>query len=97
MLDDDGLINLNEFKKIIWHFKTIVNQQLDFREQIENFLKIKVDAHQLFEVKYIFKDFYVSILDYLYGRDRKTNHLYVKDLVKVVTCGFQNARFFEIA
>ena len=89
MHHENGVINLNEFKKIIWHFKSILNKQLDFRERIENILKIKVEGHNLFELKYIFKDFYESIMEYIYGKeDDKKSHLLVKDLIQVVTLGF---------
>ena len=62
VLEDDGLINLNEFKKIIYHFKSILNQQLEFRERIEDILKIKVKMVNEHELKYILKEFYQNLI-----------------------------------
>lgn len=69
MLEDGGKINLNEFKKIIKHFKNIVNQQLLIRERIEDILKIKIEVEKEFELRYVMKDFYNDMLRFIYGKD----------------------------
>lgn len=64
---DDGLISLSEFKLVIKHFKKLLNVQLDFRERLENILKIKLSPETEFEMKYKFKEYCDSLMKYLHG------------------------------
>ena len=97
---DDGLINLNEFKRILQHFKYQLNVKLEYRERMEDIIRINKDESSEFELNYVCKDFYLDIQKHLYGIQsdgRIKSHMLVKDLVKILTLGFQNPEFYSIS
>lgn len=99
--DDDGQVNLNGFKNIIMHFKKLVNKQLEFRERIENILKIRVEDKKEYELRSLLREFYKSMVDFIYDSDtrkhRSNTHLLVADLIIIISLSFQNSEFHQIS
>ena len=65
---------------------------MEFRERIENILKIRVNEKKEVELRALLREFYKSMIQYIYGN--KSTHLLVIDLIKIYSLGFQNAGFY---